>query len=150
MGYRPPRRRFCDQRTSALAINFEKFAGRTHPSTRHCCSEIIVISPVNSPGPCVAISRSPLQSDCTISIVPESRMKKTRSCRRAETRFPHGQPVATCPDERDQSAPPSIGGKVCVAASRALVAAGQVDMFVPGDNAAGDFCEKCIGTFDVA
>ena len=46
---------------SAL-ISINSPAAVTRPSTRQRRPEIIVISPVNSPGPCVAIWRSPARS----------------------------------------------------------------------------------------
>ncbi len=47
----------------------------TRPRTNERCPEIIVISPVNSPGPWLTMGRSPSRLGCTISMLPDSTTK---------------------------------------------------------------------------
>ena len=67
--------------SASLATSTRKFSGLssrnsppslTRPMTWLRAPEIMVISPVNPPGSCNAIIRSPSRDGCTISIRPES------------------------------------------------------------------------------
>ena len=103
----------------------------TRPSTRQRWPEIMVISPVNSPGPCFAMGRSPARSGCTISIAPESRTKKGTLTSPGSNRISPGLTRRTSLNARTRLICAGLRtGKACVRASSAL-GIGEEDIFAP-------------------
>src|SRR5271165_1817113 len=114
---------------SSSPVNSRNSPGSvTRPRTRQSCPEIMVISPVNSPGTCAAIVRSPSMAGCTISMAPESRTKKGTSLSLGSKRISPRSTFRKREDGRIRSICAAVRtGKAWVRASRAL-GMGSVDM----------------------
>src|SRR6185437_7438196 len=93
----------------------------TRPRTRLRVPEIILISPVNSPGPCVMISRSPVNVGCTISRRPERSTKKGTPVSSGSNKISLRFTLRRLPPERRRSICEGVkAGNACVFASSAL------------------------------